>query len=59
MNYFKSNKENSLKEKELKRGKRKYQERLVEEAEAEKEIKQYIYEELDPIDNDEQHPITH
>lgn len=36
------------------RGTKRYQERIVEEQEAEQEIKQYIHEELDLIDNDNQ-----
>jgi len=49
----------TYKEKETirEKGTKRYQERIAEEQEAEKEIKEYIYEELDLIDNDQQ-PTT-
>lgn len=52
----------NYKEKETlkERGTKRYQERIVEEQEAEEEIRNYTnsdyIEELDLIDNDEQHP---
>lgn len=38
------------------RGKKRFQERVAEEREAEKEIKNYEYEVKDTLDNDDNHP---
>lgn len=48
----------TYKEKETlqERGTKRYQERLAEEKEAEKEIKNYKEEEKDTLDNDSYHP---
>jgi hypothetical protein len=40
-------------ESEKTHGKKRYQERLIEQQEAEKEIKQYKHEESDTLDNDD------
>lgn len=46
-----------LKTKELERGTKRYQERIVEQHEAEREIKEYQHTEKEILDNDERPTI--